>query len=220
MYTAEEKCEIVVYNKFDTKANNNIHTKMVNKIYIINSKVGEKDGFSIARAIRNSGDLESPIIIVCSKGYKFDLNDLKNTLALSIIEEDDNLINNLYKSIASAHKIIMRNSALTFSSYDEIYRIPYDNIYMIEKNYKDDSVTIYTKDDSINRYITIKSAMNEILEDPRFFKCGRSCIVNMHKVLSYDCVTNTIYFDNGMTTNNVVTREKAKFKERLKIYKG
>lgn len=218
-YTSEEHYNITQHSKYNNETAKDINSRGTDKIYVINSTFDERSGFSVARTIRTSGDLESQIIIVSDKDFKFNSNSIKNTLILGIIKRDNNFINNFYNAIISAYKILMRHSALTFSAYDEIYRIPYDNIYMLEKNYKDDSVTIYTKDDSINRYITIKAVMEEMLSDPRFFKCSRSCIINLHKIVSYDCVTNTIYFDNGMTTNKISTREKAKLKERLKIYK-
>lgn len=218
MYTSEDYCDIVEHSKYDSNAYNDINRRIGGKIYIINSSFDKKDGFAIARIIRSSGDLDSQIIMICGPDYLLNPSAIKNTLILNVIKQDDDFINNLYKSIASAYKILMRHAALTFSSFDEVYRIPYENIYMVQKDYKDDSVTIYTENDSINRYVTIKQMMEEMLDDPRFFKCNRSCIINLHKVKSYDCVTNTIYFDNGMTTNNLSTREKSKFKERLKMH--
>ena len=218
MYTSLSHSEIVEYNKWSSSIYNDINTRNVDKIYIINSVFDNKDGFAIARKIRNSGDLESQIIMVCSVNYKLNFDIIKGTLILSAIKQDENIVSNLYKSISAAYKILMRHTALTFSSFDEVYRIPYDNIYLVEKNYKDDSVTIYTKDDSINRYVAIKTIMQELSDDPRFLKTNRSCIINLHKVVSYDCISNTIYFDNGMTTKQLSTRERQNFKNRLKMY--
>lgn len=218
-YTSKEHYDISEHGKYNSETIGDINSERIDKIYVINSMFDERSGFSIARTIRTNGDLESQIIIVCDKDFKLNSNLIKNTLILGIIKCDYNFVNNFYDAIISAHKILMRHSALTFSSYDEIYRIPYDSIYMVEKNYKDDSVTIYTKDDSINRYATIKAAMEEMLNDFRFFKCSRSCIINLHKIVSYDCVNNIIYFDNGMTTNKISTREKTILKDRLKMYK-
>ena len=220
LYTSDDYCEIISYDKYNIDVLDEINSNFGNKVYIINISFDKKDGFSVARNIRKIGDVESQIVIICPSNYKLSTSSIKNSLVLNVIKQDENCINNLYNSIVSAHKILMRYAALTFSSFDEIYRIPYDSIYMVEKDYRDDSVTIYTKDDSINRYTTIKSAMVEMLNDPRFFKCNRSCIINLHKVKSYDCVTNTIYFDNNMATNHLSTREKSNFKERLKIYKS
>ena len=51
-------------------------------------------------------------------------------------------------------------------------------------------------------------------DDPRFFKCHRSCIVNLNNIKVFDIDKNIIKFKNGET--NLVARDKKReLKDRL-----
>ena len=71
---------------------------------------------------------------------------------------------------------------------------------MIIKNAGNDSVTIYSYDDSYQQYKTIKGVEDYLRKDPRFLKVHRSCILNLYNIVSYDRKNNTVLLKNGMKT--------------------
>lgn len=219
LYSSLDYYEIHEFKKFDNKTIENLDKINGKKIYIIDAELKGINGLELGRKIRMAGDYESPIIVTYPSEYKLKAKDIANIQILSLIEQDKDEIKSLYISISEAYKIVTRGEALTFSSFDEIRRIPYDDIYYIEKTYKDDCVTIYTKDDSCMKYITMKEFRDLLEHDTRFFYCSRSLIINLYKVSSFDCKYNTVVFDNGATTNQVSSKYKPMLKERLRSEK-
>lgn len=186
------------------------------KIFILNIDVQNGIGFKLAKLIRKHGDFISPIILVTAKRTKEQFDLLNNILYLDLLEMNENFADNLTESIKDAHRIITRQAAYSFSSFDEIYRIPYDNIYYIEKNLNDDSITIYTDEDSYVNYATIKGVEKLLGSDPRFMKVHRSCIINIYNVSSYDCKNNVLIFKNGMKIDLISRQGKSELTKKLK----
>ena len=215
VYTNNERTKIYDYKRYTKTSENEIKKIIGRKIYIINLELDGITGFDLARKIRREGDIESPIIFTHEEGKIYNIKEIRNCMVLNIIEQNDNFVRELYNSITEAYMLITKYKDITFSLLDEIHRIPCDDIYYIQKDNNEDSVTIYTKDDSFNRLISIKEFSNELKDDVRFFKCHRSCIINLFKVRSYDAVTNTIYFDNDLSINLVSTRHKKELKYRI-----
>ena len=122
----------------------------------------------------------------------------------------------MFNALEKAYIISTKYNTLSFSSFDEVYRLPYDDIYYIEKDIHDDTITVYTKDDSYTHYISIKNMATKLSDDVRFFKTHRSCIINIFKVSSFNCKENLIIFDNDMTINLVAKDKKRKLVDRLK----
>lgn len=185
------------------------------RVYIIDLDVRGVDPLKIARKVRDNRDFISPIILISSRKKAELLDHLQNILFLDIISEDEKIINNLYKSLCDAYKIINRHSVYTFSIFDEIYRIPYEDINYIIKNINDDSVTIFTKDDTYIDYITVKKLETKLCRDPRFFKSHRSCILNLYNVSFYDRKNNTVVFKDGTKTDLVSRNNRAHLAKKL-----
>lgn len=185
------------------------------KIYLIN--IDDEGGLVFSKKIRTSGDYISPVILFTSKSREKVIVNLRNVLFLDVIEIADSLVKELMKSLIVSYIIVTRHSVYTFTSFDELYRLPYNDIFYIQKNLNDDSVTIYTGDDTYLNYVTIKK-VEEQLKDCRFFKVHRSCIINLYNVSSFDRKSNTIIFKNGMKINLVSRYNKPKLIERLNDY--
>lgn len=177
------------------------------KIYLLDLDNPSCDVLSMAKNARSNGDFDSQIILLTrrQKGEVFD--DLNNILYLDLLTMDECFEKELIKSIMSAHGIVTRHSAYGFSSYDEVYRIPYDDIYMINKRQNSDTVDIITRDDSYVQNASLKTVYEGLKSDPRFLLVHRSSIINVHKVTLYDIKSNTVYFDNGLDSN-LVSRDK------------
>ncbi len=218
LYTLRDKYKIYEYEKLDGNAQDELKRIEGARIYLINSDVENQSGLKLARGLRENEDFISPIIFLTAREKSELMDEIKNILFLDIIKIDDNIVQNLLSSLREAHRIVTRNSVYTFSSFDEVYRIPYNDIYYIAKNLNDDSVTIYTKDDTYLNYITIKKIEGVLKGDPRFFKSHRSCIVNLYNVSSYDKKSNVIIFNNGMKINLVSRQNKSLLSEKLKEF--
>lgn len=218
LYTSSDYYKIYEFDKYDSEVEKSIEHIEGTRIYIINIDTPGPSPLDIARQIRDRGDFISPIILITGKKREEIIDKLQNILFLDIIFQDEEFVQNLYRSIKDAYKIVTRHSVYTFSSFDEVYRIPYKDIYYIMKNLNDDSVTIFTKDDTYLNYVTVKAIERTLKEDPRFFKTHRSCIVNLYNVLSYDKKYNVLVFNNGLSTKLISRHNKAILAEKLRAY--
>lgn len=220
LYTSLDYYEIFEFDKITPKMKNKISKMKGIKIFIIDIDTPGPSALDFARKLREEGDFTSQIILLTRKDKNIVIDELYNILFLDFIHIDDELVTLLFRSLKDAYKIVTRHSVYTFSIFDEIYRISYNDIYFIKKNLNDDSVTIYTKDDTYLNYITVKGIESILSNDARFFKVHRSCIVNLYNVSSYDRKTNTIIFSNGLQTCSISKTFKAKLTQRLKDFKN
>ncbi len=218
LYTTTEYYKIIEFEKYNFAISEKMKHIEGARIYIINVDVVGPNPLDLARKIREEGDFTSPIILVTKRYRASVIDDIQNVLFLDILEANKDFVENMLKCLKNAHKIITRHSVYTFSVFDEVYRIPYRDIYFIKKNLRDDSVTIYTKDDSYLHYITVKAIEKLLSKDPRFFKAHRSCIINLYNVSSYDRKCNIVVFKNGMTVNLVSRQNKSILAQKLKEY--
>ena len=216
LYTALDFYKIYEYSEYNLLTKSKLNKIGGKKIYIINSELTGKNGFDLAKEIRDGGDTLSSIIMIIPKNKVYSIKRVSYTLVLDIITQNERLVKNLLKSIETAYRIATQYSVLTFSFFDEVYRIPYEDIYYISKNFRDDTITVYTKDDTFTHYMTIKKMAKKLSDDPRFFRCHRSCIVNVFKISTYNCKDNIIEFDNGMTVNLVSRDQKQVLVGRIK----
>ncbi len=215
LYKTLDYYKIYEFDRYSLKVEESFKHIGGTKIYIINIDGESPNSLNIARKIRDDGDFNSPIILTTKNAKEKVVDNLQNILFLDIISDDENMIAGIFKSLKDAYNIVKRNDVYTFSAFDEIYRIPYSDINFIMKNINDDSVTIYTKDDTYLDYITVKKLETLLRKDPRFFKSHRSCILNLNNVSSYDKKHNLVIFKDGMTTNLISRHNKMLLSERL-----
>ncbi len=215
-YTKRENYKIYECDQYCSKYSKNDTPIGGSKIYLLDLDIADYDMCDFARSLRQDGDFISPIILLTQNNRKNLIDNLHNILYLDFLIIDENIVVSLLRSLKEAYRLVTRYDVYTFSAFDEIYRLLYDDIYLIEKNLNDDSVTIYTKDDSYLHFISIKGAENMLSADPRFFKTHRSCILNIYNVLSYDRKNNIVTFNNGLTTNLVSKSRRAKLAELLR----
>lgn len=217
LYTSSDYYKIYEYGKYTQTVQKEMEHIGGAKIYILNVD-SEPTIMNVVRKIRENGDYISPVILLTRKVRSELIDELENILYLDILAIDEKLVTTLSKSLRAAHRIVTRYAVYTFTAYDELYRIPYDDINYIIKNKCDDSVTIYTKDDSYLNYITINKIEGILASDSRFFKSHRSCILNLYNVVSYDKKSNTIIFKNGATTKSISRHKKTELTRRLKCF--
>ncbi len=184
------------------------------KIFIIDIEVPGKSGLEFAREIRYNKDWASPIIICSSHKELKNKGFTSRLLMLDFINKDKNILNNLENALEVAFDIINCHKSYNFRYNGEYYQVPYENILYIEKNLNDNYATVFTKRSKYRIKDTIINIFS-ILNDERFLKCSRSCIVNTDNILSIDFINNTIDF-GGISTDLVSRDGKKALKNFIK----
>ncbi len=177
------------------------------KIFIIDIEVPGKSGLEFAREIRYTNDWASPIIICSSHKELKNKGFASRLLMLDFINKDKNILNNLENALEVAFNIINCHKSYNFRYNGEYYQVPYENILYIEKNLNDNYATVFTKRSKYTIKDTIINIFS-ILNDDRFLKCSRSCIVNTDNILAIDFINNTIDF--GGISTDLVSRDGKK----------
>lgn len=204
--------EFCKYNKeVEKKINYEIIGK---KIYILDNEVIKISGLDLAKKIRDKDDWVSRIIIATSNREFNNSSFVSKSLILDFISKYSDVSIELNYSIDIAISILNRYATLAFKCNGEIFQVLYGDIYYIEKNLNNNDSTIVTKS---NKYI-IKYSINKLMDifddDPRFFKCHRSCIVNLNNIVSFDLDNNIIKFKNK-EINLISRNKKRELKNRL-----
>ncbi len=216
LITASDPYEICIFRKYDDEVKKALSDRPGPKVFLMNLDAMEFSATDIARRIRHEGDLESQIILLTKNKKEEVLEDLYAVLYLDLISIDEKTGQYLMRSVRDAYSIVKRNRAFTFTIFDEVYRLPYDEIYFIMKNKRSNTVTIFTKDDTFLYYNSLKKIAKDLTQDPRFFQASRSSILNLNNVLSFDKKSNTVTFKNGMTTDLISRKYRPILENRMK----
>ncbi|MDD6223581.1 MAG: LytTR family DNA-binding domain-containing protein [bacterium] len=206
--------QIVEFEKYNEKVKKQIYGLIGNKIYILDIEVPGKSGLDLAREIRDSGDWESPIIIVSTHSH-LKMNSFTNRLlTLDFISKYDNLEDNLKKAILAGYSILENYKTYSFQKGDEIYKIPYNDILYIKKTPEEYYTIMGLKGRKVELIDGIGKIYKKLEKDPRFFRSHRGCIINLNNVKSVDFVKNIIKFSEDEV--DLISRDKRKeLKDKL-----
>ncbi|MBQ6495232.1 MAG: LytTR family transcriptional regulator [Bacilli bacterium] len=158
----------------------------------------DEDNVKFIKELRLSKDNYSPIICIFDNNV-FSDNELlwfKKNYSVDVIFRKDNIYELLSIYLNINYNIVNRNKSLCFKYCNELFHILYNDIYYIEKNLCNNDSTIVTKDCKYIINLSINKIMNILDNDNRFYKCHRSCIVNIDNIVSYDISNNIIKFYN------------------------
>lgn len=157
-------------------------------ILLLDIEMKNMDGVSLAREIRKFNKSVQIVFITGYSDYIAEGYDVEALHYLMKPLKAEKLYDVLERAV---NKIKQNEKHLVLNTFDETIRIPlHEIIYIdVDRNY----VTIHS-----NKDYTIKKALAEIEKelDERFFRIGRSAIIN----LKYICrVTKTdVYLNNGI----------------------
>lgn len=213
LFSTDDCYDVLKFDKFSLDIEEQIRKTEGVKIYILDID-SPMNGIDFAKRIRINGDLNSPIILLTEKKDEGLLEKLNNVLYLSLISKNRNG-KEFILSLKEAYRIATMNAVLSFTHFDETYRLSYDDICYIEKDANCNSVTIYSLDDTYQDYISIKEMCEKLKGDPRFYRSHRSCIVNIYNIASYDRKNNLIIFKNGLTTYLVARNKRRTLIKKL-----
>lgn len=156
-------------------------------ILLLDVEMGEMDGVSLAKAIRKKNET---VQIVFITGYSEYISEGYEVAALHYLMKPVKP-EKLFEVLNRATEKLEKNERiLTLSLSGEMVRIPLHEIAYIDVN--GNYITLHGKED-----YTAKKTLGDIQKelDERFFKVGRSCIVNLNmvqRVTKTDC-----YLSNG-----------------------
>lgn len=206
---------IVEIDHYDKSTFQQINNLIGKKVLILDIEVPGKSGLDLAREIRNSGDWESPMMIITTHEQMKTAAFTSRMLMLDFISKFYNCEENLNETLKISLEIIKSTPSLNFQYNGELVQIPYRDILFIEKNVEDLYSTVVTKSERLKIKMPISSIEEELKKDPRFFRTHRSCIVNLDKVTKVELKNCIIHFGNIETP--LLSRDK---KSELKIRLG
>ena len=157
-------------------------------VLLLDIEMGNMDGVTLARQIRKSNKSVQIVFITGYSDYIAEGYDVEALHYLMKPLKKEKLYDVLDRAV---NKIMQNEKHLVLNSFDETIRIPlHEIIYIdVDRNY----VTVHS-----NKDYTVKKTLAEIEKelDERFFRIGRSAIVNL-KYISR--VTKTdVYLNNGI----------------------
>lgn len=199
---------IIEIDKYDKSISKKLKDLVGKKIYILDIEVPGKSGLDLAREIRNNGDWDSQIIVVTTHEQLRNIAFTSKILMLDFISKFYNCEENLKETLKLSLNIVEKHKSLNFQYNGELLQIPYDDIYFIEKNVYDSYSTIVTKSENIKIKQAIGLIEEELINDQRFLRTHRSCIVNIDNITSVELKDSIIHFGNVETP--LLSRDKKK----------
>lgn len=175
------------------------------KIFILDIEVPGKSGLDLARIIRASGDWLSPLIVVTSYEHLKSTGFTSKMLMLDFISKKENLRNRLYESLITAENIFNNDNDYTFQYNGELHHVDYQDILCFEKDLNDNYTFLYTKNKKYKIKESIVKIEKDLLQDNRFFKVHRSCIINIDNITNFDYKNNILYL--GDYSTNLLSKE-------------
>lgn len=202
------------FSAYSSKVKSFIRENIGHNIYILDIEVPGKSGLDLAREIRAIGDIDSQLLIVTAHRELLENNFINRSLILNFVSKYDNCEENLLLALTDSYINATRHKAYVFKHEGDLYRIPYDDILFFEIDPEYGHVNIVTKSKNFIVKKTIISILNE-LEDQRFMKTHKSCIVNLYNIEKIDLSELIIYFSGGKKTDLLSRNYKKELQEKL-----
>ena len=214
MGKSDASYKIYQFSSYSNEVKGFIEKNVGYNIYILDIEVPGKSGLDLAREIRLSGDVESQLLVVTGHKELLENTFVNRSLVLNFISKYDNCEDNLLLALTDAYINVTRYKSYVFKHDGDMYRIPYDDILSFEIDPEYGCVKIITKTKEFMIKKTISSILKE-LEDPRFMKTHKSCIVNLYNIEKVDLSDLVIYFYGNKSTDLLSRNYKKELQERL-----
>lgn len=206
--------KIYPFSCYSAKVKNFIRETIGHNIYILDIEVPGKSGLDLAREIRGLGDTESQLLVVTAHKELLDNTFINRSLVLNFVSKYDNCEENLLLALTDSYINVTKYKSYVFKHEGELYRIPYDDILCFEIDPEFGHVNIITKNKQFIVKKTISAILSE-LNDPRFMKTHKSCIVNLYNIEKVNLTDLIIYFYDGKKTDLLSRNYKKELQERL-----
>lgn len=201
----DQKTCFYIYNQYCDDLENKILNTKGEKIYILDIEVPGKSGLDLARSIRNSGDWNSPLIIITSYDYLKNTSFTSKMLMLDFISKKDDVATKLLETLSVINNIFNLKNTYTFQYKGELYNIKYMDILFFEKDLNDNYTFLYTKKGKYKIKESIIQIQNSLKDMKQFYKVQRSYIININNIVHFYLDKNILYF--GEYTLNLISKE-------------
>lgn len=214
MARGDDRYRIYKYKEYDEKVLSEIKRLTGQNIYIVDIEVKGKSGLDLAREIRKDKKTMNDQIIIVTAHQELVQNAYhKRILMVDFISKFDDLDEKIILCLREIYEIFNGNEYLSFKQDGELIRIPYNDILYIEKDKEAECVYIVTENNQYKYRNSILRIEKLLKKDLRFFRCHRSCIVNIYKITKINGSIPIIIFGNKST--HCLSREKKKELEEL-----
>lgn len=156
---------------------------------------GEPVGFGLADAVANAGRECWLVVYITAFPDRLWGNHLYLTGAFTQIDKHSPRLEAEVRDTIDLAQARMDKRCLTISNQGERHRIPFDEIFYIEKLKSTNKVRIVGEFLRIDTYDTLENLMNDQLRHTTFVRCHRSFIVNTGQVRSKR--GNELFFKDG-----------------------
>ena len=210
--------EVSKFTCFNSNLNKIINTPGEKKIYILDIELPKISGLEIASKIRKK-DWKSIIIFVTA--HPECKNDIfySRLLALDFISKYHLYEKRLEETINVAVNSLSDTKTLVFHNRSTTYQIPYEDIIYIEKLNGQRKCLIATRNGTSFTIRENISTLYDNLEN-NFYRCHKSCIVNIKEIKKVDYNEGLITFKNDLKTNLLSERMKKGLKEYIKSHQN
>ena len=176
--------------------------------------MSDVSGLELASRIR---EVDWDSIIIFATAYDKYHNDVFYTrlMVLDFVCKYKGYERRLIDDIRAAFKIVYDQKTFVFKYNHVMYRIPYNQICYIEKEPIIKRCIIHT----VNNQFYIVDSINRLAErlGGGFCKTHQSCIINLNNIKCIDLPTNTVIFENGISTNMITDKMKRLVQEYVGI---
>ena len=201
-------------DKFKEKCKENCGTN----IFIIKDSE-EVSAERIVNLIKKEYKMVAAFIVVVGEENEIRLNNLvfEHSFLIDVIWDNEDLEINLENDIKRILDILDgRNKVLNIINDKLLYRIPYNDIYYIEKELKSKKSIIITKFGKFHLFKSLSELEEEL--DGRFFRSHQSAIINIENVEKIDFENNVIIFNNDISCS-LISRSSKKILKKIFISK-
>lgn len=208
--------KIYKFQKYNDDLQRLIEKKNDQKIYILDVEMPEVSGLEIASIIREY-DWDNVIVFLTAHNECRDDVFYSRLLAIDYIHKNRLSRDRLSETIKLIINKFSQDKTFVFKFNSATYRIPYENILYIEKVPDNKKCLIMTEDGETYEICdTISNLLKSLGKE--FYRCHKSCIVNITQIKHIDYQRNTITFKNGEQTDLLSNRHRKDLKEYVSNY--
>ena len=171
----------------------------------------------IVKLIKKEYKMVAAFIVIVGKESETRLEKLvfEHSFLIDVIENNEDININLENDIKRILDILdARKQVLNIINDKLLYRIPYGDIYYIEKELKGKKSIIITKYGKFHLFKSLSELQEEL--DGRFFRSHQSAIINIDNVTKIDFEKNKIIFTDDIFSSLISRSSKKKIKRILK----
>lgn len=205
MMKIKEPYQVKVFEEYGQDFKKIIHSKINQKIYILDLELKNKSGIDIAREIRKY-DWKS-IIIILTAHSELEMQVLKGRLLiLDFISKFDDYKNRLTKTILKIIDIKNKDDILIIKEKEGIMQIPFESILYLLKEKEKNITKIVTYEYNYKTRQTLISLETRL---PHYFiRTHRACIVNRKQIQKIYYNENKITFKNNLKLEYISKKHK------------